>query len=317
MNIFFHPFLLLVLLASSGGTLSVLAADDGASPLPYQADLHSIQERLNAKFRANHRSAAELAPEMDEVVSLLAKYHGQPEAQAAIAVFRASLTLNILQDETAAKALYEGVRKDFPGTKGAATAAKLLAALTPEAKAASAAKIAEFKAKKDALIGSVAPEIDFRWSTRPGLRSLADLHGQVVVLDFWATWCGPCIKSFPKLREEVTHFQGLPVVFIGVTSLQGKVHGLEAKPIEVKDKPEQEYALTGEFMKKYEMTWPVAFSAQNVFNPDYLVMGIPNIVIIAPDGTVRHLGLNPYMPGLDIEGKVKAILKEFGLPIPR
>ena len=45
--------------------------------------------------------------------------------------------------------------------------------------------------------------------------------------------------------------------------------------------------------------------------------GIPDIVIIDPAGKVRHLGLNPHTPGVDIEGKITAILKEFGLPLPK
>lgn len=293
-----------------------MAAANGAPLPPYQIDLQSLRERITTKLETNQRSTAELAPELAEFEALLAKYHGQPEVEAIIAVNRAAFTLNVLKDEAKAKALYEQILKDSPGTKGANVAVRALELLTPEAKAARAAKLAEQNAKRDALIGNAAPEIDFLWSTRPGIKKLSDLHGQVVVLDFWATWCGPCISSFPKMREEVSHFQDSPVIFLGVTSLQGKVHGLEAKPIDAKNDPEREYSLTAEFMQKKAMTWPVAFSKQNVFNPDYVVLGIPNIVIVAPDGTVRHIGLNPHTPGVDIEGKVTAILKEFKLTAP-
>jgi hypothetical protein len=84
----------------------------------------------------------------------------------------------------------------------------------------------------------------------------------------------------------------------------------------VKDDPAREYALTAEFMKKHDMTWDVVFSKAAVFNPDYAVKSIPNIVIIAPDGKVRHAGLSPNNPDVDIAGKITALLQEFGLPVP-
>jgi len=106
------------------------------------------------------------------------------------------------------------------------------------------------------------------------------------------------------------------VQFLGITSLQGRVHGIEPKPIDTKGNPQKEYDLMPQFMKLKEMTWDVAFSEQNVFNPDYAIRGIPFVAIVDPKGVVRHAGLNPLDPEADIEGKVTALLKEFNLPVP-
>jgi hypothetical protein len=51
--------------------------------------------------------------------------------------------------------------------------------------------------------------------------------------------------------------------------------------------------------------------------PAYGIEGIPFLAIIAPDGTVRHAGLHPGDPAADVAGKIKAILQEFKLPLPK
>ena len=92
--------------------------------------------------------------------------------------------------------------------------------------------------------------------------------------------------------------------------------GLEAKPIDVKDQPEKEYALTNDFKKKHEMTWDIAFSTQKLMNDDYRVSSVPYVVIIAPDGTVREAALNPLLDGDKMQASIISILKEFKLPVP-
>ena len=62
------------------------------------------------------------------------------------------------------------------------------------------------------------------------------------------------------------------------------------------------------------MTWTVAFSEQNVFNPDFGVRGIPSVAIIGPDGNVRFAGLYPN-PKEESE-HIDALLKEAKLPYP-
>jgi len=75
-------------------------------------------------------------------------------------------------------------------------------------------------------IGMVAP--DFTTTTITGNKvSLKDLRGKVVLLDFWATWCGPCLGEIPHIKKAVKHFEGKPFEILAV-SLDDMVEMLEA-----------------------------------------------------------------------------------------
>ncbi len=117
------------------------------------------------------------------------------------------------------------------------------------------------------------------------------------------------------MREHVAHFKGSPVKFIGVTSIQGFVANMGDR-IDTEGHPEKEIELMPQFMKAKNMTWDVAISEEEVFNPAYGIEGIPYLAIIALVGTVRHAGLHPGDPSADVAGKIEAILREFNLPVP-
>jgi thiol-disulfide isomerase/thioredoxin len=167
------------------------------------------------------------------------------------------------------------------------------------------------------LIGYPAPKVDFLWnSTGTAMTSLSDLKGKVVVLDFWATWCGPCVGSFPQVKELVEYFDGYDVVVLGVTSEQGNVIFRDERGKKNAENFEQECEMMTDYVKAMEVTWPIAFSTQEVFNPDFGIRGIPHVAIIAPDGKVAYNGLHPANP---LEGKVEKInglLKKAGLKHP-
>lgn len=170
------------------------------------------------------------------------------------------------------------------------------------------------------LIGGTAPELDFLWMSSGKAQKLSDLKGKVVVLDFWTTWCGPCVASFPNVRELQKRYKNSDVVILGVSSLQGRHvdrSSGKSQVVDTKGNPEEEFKLMKQFMKEMDITWTVAFSAQPVFNSEYGVNGIPHVVIIDTEGRVRYNNLRPYDAPFHEAEKIDALLQEAGLKYPK
>ncbi|HBZ25026.1 MAG TPA: hypothetical protein DEO54_02135 [Rikenellaceae bacterium] len=170
---------------------------------------------------------------------------------------------------------------------------------------------------KGKLINSNAPEIEFLWCSNPEIKKLSDTKGKVVIIDFWATWCSPCVGSFPNVRMLQERYKEYPVIIIGITSPQG--YHMDRKNrarYDTKDDPEKEFSYMPSFMKDMEITWEIAFSKTTVFNPQYGVRGIPHVAIIDTKGIVRYNELRPYDDPSHEAEKIDALLKEAGLPFP-
>ena len=164
------------------------------------------------------------------------------------------------------------------------------------------------------LLGRQAPEIHFAWSSRDGLKQLSRLRGKIVMLDFWATWCGPCVEALPEVAGLAARYRGFDVEIIGVTSVQGAIIGLRSGTVDCKGDPEKEMRLMAAYLKERAITWPVVFSREPVLNPDYGVQGLPNLTLIAPDGTVRYSA--PGLRPADVRNRIDALLMEFRRPVP-
>lgn len=108
-----------------------------------------------------------------------------------------------------------------------------------------------------------------------------DLSGKVIVLDFWATWCGPCIAASPMLDELQGKFKD-DLVIIGISG--------QARP----GRPEDVGAIK-DYLKKKKSEYSHANDLdQNVYK-SLAIQGIPHVVVMSTDGVVRWQG-NPHEP---------------------
>lgn len=113
---------------------------------------------------------------------------------------------------------------------------------------------------------------------------LSDLRGQVVLLDFWAPWCGPCRYTFPKLQRWHESYKNKGLVILGLTNYSGNINGRRATPGE-----ELAYLHTFKKQNRLPYGFVIADSAVNDFN--YGVFSIPMSFLIDRRGNVRFIAM--------------------------
>jgi cytochrome c biogenesis protein CcmG/thiol:disulfide interchange protein DsbE len=135
--------------------------------------------------------------------------------------------------------------------------------------------LAQAKAPKESM-DAPAPAPHFELPGRNGTVDSDSLRGRLVLVDFWASWCGPCQKSFPWMTDVYQRYaaRGFTIVAINL---------------------DKDRDLADRFLDKHPAPFLVAFDPSGKTAKDYKVWGMPTSYLISPKGEIlaTHMGFDP------------------------
>ena len=189
-------------------------------------------------------------------------------------------------DKAYRAALHKRIEADFPGTS--------------EAKKVGEAGSSVASESPDERVGKPFA-LEFVDAVRGTRVSMAGLKGKVVVVDFWATWCGPCVAEMPKMKELYAKYRGQGVEFIGVSLDQSEAEGGLEK--------------LREFVAGNGIPWPQYYQGnywQSEFSSSWKVHSIPCVFLIDAEGNLASMKARGQLDRLIPEYLEKARAKKAG-----
>lgn len=171
----------------------------------------------------------------------------------------------------------------------------------------------------DAVVGKPMIPIDADAWVNGKPITMEQLKGKVVLFDFWAIWCGPCIASFPHLIEWQEKYADQGFQVIGVTQYFGynwPDDFEQPQPTEDEEvNPKEEQAALTKLAKHFKLNYPTAIIKDGEdFYTHYAVSAIPHMVLIGRDGKVRKVsaGISDEV-AKKLDQEIQELLKE---PVP-
>jgi peroxiredoxin len=148
-------------------------------------------------------------------------------------------------------------------------------------------------APANAAVNPGAPAPAFTLAARDGGKlSLADLKGQVVMINFWATWCGPCRQEMPLLAQLHDKYEPLGFIMLGVNV-------------------EPDSAAAVAWLKNVPVNFPILFDTDSAVAGRFGVEGMPSSVLVDRNGQVRYIHRG-YKPGDEAKyaDMIRSLVKE-------
>ena len=231
-------------------------ADDSGNPTN---ELMTLVAQVRTDVQSGKRTEAELSGDLKQFDALLAEHKGEKtDIVAQILYMKAQLYSEVIGDTNKADALMTQLKRDYAGTAFVTTIEKL------ETAEASAKKVQNALA-----IGTQFPDFNEKDVTGKPL-SIASYKGKIVLVDFWATWCGPCVMEMPNVQQAYQKYHDKGFEIIGVS-------------LDI-----DQQALSN-FLKKNNMPWPQYFDGQqwnNKLAVKYGIEAIPMNYLLDGNGKI-------------------------------
>jgi len=257
---------LLTVLSLAASSQFIPAADTpatAASLSPIMTEVKPIIMAIQDKLKAGKQTEADLAGNIKQLDAVIARHAGEKTEDAAQVYFlKASLYLQLFENEEKGVEIINQVKRNFAGTKSADMADKLLAQVKAQAVAN--------KIKNSLKVGTTFPDFSEKDLAGKSL-SIANYKGKIVMIDFWATWCGPCVGELPNVQAvyKKYHSQGFEIIGVSLD----------------KDKS----ALNNFLKKNTTMTWQQFFDGngwQNKLSTKYGINSIPATYLLDGEGKI-------------------------------
>jgi thiol-disulfide isomerase/thioredoxin len=238
----------------------LLAADTPSA----KDQLDDLVKKVQTKLSEGHRSEADLKDELGQFDKIVAEHKAEKSDEVAQVLFmKAMLYLQVLNDPDKAEAAVEQVKKDFPDTKQGKSADQMLESIKQQA--------ASKKIQAGLVEGSTFPVFNETDLAGKPL-SPANYKGKVLLIDFWATWCGPCVGELPNVKKVYDKYHPKGFEIIGISL----------------DKEKQKLT---DFLKSKEIPWAQYFDGKgwaNKLAAKYGVQSIPATYLL--DGSGKIIG---------------------------
>jgi peroxiredoxin len=243
--------------------IALMAATLVSSQFAFAGDatteLKDLVTKIKTDIQAGKRTEAALADDLKQFDVLLAEHKGEKtDAVAHILYMKATLYSEVIGNTEKANELLKQLKTEFQGTQ-------FVADLEKQEAAAAAAK----KIQDGLVVGAKFP--DFNVSDLNGKSlSVANYKGKVVLIDFWATWCGPCVAELPNVLDtyQKYHSQGFAIVGVSLDEDRQKLES---------------------FVKEKNMTWQQYFDGkgwQNELAVKYGIEAIPATFLLDGNGKI-------------------------------